>query len=356
MSSPGLTQILDSLRDEGLLDTSAYAKCLGAAPQSTQETPWFVHVLLGVGAWFAMAMLIIGLLGVDLIDTPVSCGVTGAVLLAGAIWLRHTTQSPYAVQQALALVMAGATLVVVAIGWNADGTAGGIALTVVGSALVFAYPDRIHRVISIMYACAGVLLIAYDQHSALLINVSTIGVAGACTWVWLRKARSNADWTHLERRPLGYGLALGVLILTCPAALDVFEATSSLAGQPWLGTIGLGVVMVIMTHTISQELGFSLTHPPVVALLVTAAAVLAITSAMPGVAASAILLVLGQHRRDRVLTALGILSGLAFISTFYYEMSITLLNKSFVLMASGVVLVIAAEVLRRLSAKAQAHA
>jgi uncharacterized membrane protein len=61
----------------------------------------------------------------------------------------------------------------------------------------------------------------------------------------------------------------------------------------------------------------------------------------PGVLAAIGLLVLGHARRDALLLAMGTAFFPIFIVVFYYEMEVSLLAKSYILMASGAVLLAA---------------
>ena len=57
-----------------------------------------------------------------------------------------------------------------------------------------------------------------------------------------------------------------------------------------------------------------------------------------GVAAALVLILIGFGRAAPVLTGLGIAAGLVYLSNYYYARSLTLLHKSLVLMASGLLL------------------
>jgi uncharacterized membrane protein len=66
-----------------------------------------------------------------------------------------------------------------------------------------------------------------------------------------------------------------------------------------------------------------------------------VTLSTPGIIAAVALFVLGFDRRNRVLIALGIAFLVKFLALYYYSLDMTLLEKSIVLAASGLVLLAA---------------
>ena len=60
--------------------------------------------------------------------------------------------------------------------------------------------------------------------------------------------------------------------------------------------------------------------------------------AAPGVSAAILVLTLGFANGNRVLMGLGLMAFGVYLSHFYYQLSVTLLMKSFVLMVTGAAL------------------
>lgn len=61
----------------------------------------------------------------------------------------------------------------------------------------------------------------------------------------------------------------------------------------------------------------------------------------PGILAALLLLVLGHGFSDKIITGLALIFLPVFLVVFYYAMDVSLLNKSFILVGSGAVLLVA---------------
>ena len=70
---------------------------------------------------------------------------------------------------------------------------------------------------------------------------------------------------------------------------------------------------------------------------------------IPGLSGALLLLMMGLIKQHRILISLGITALLGFISWYYYSLSITLLNKSIILMSFGFVFTLAFFVIHKRS-------
>ena len=75
----------------------------------------------------------------------------------------------------------------------------------------------------------------------------------------------------------------------------------------------------------------------------------AITLHSPGLIAALFTLVLGFHRGNKLLISISFVFLAGFLFFFYYNMEMTLLNKSFILMGSGALLIALSIVANRLN-------
>ena len=125
-------------------------------------------------------------------------------------------------------------------------------------------------------------------------------------------------------RAYGYGAAIALIVIDAFPFLGWgFSPQAAYAG----GLLA-GIALVYTAHRL-----FGGAKAPLYTAVVSL-----ILSPAPGVTAALLLIVIGYGRAAPVLTALGIAAGLAYFSHYYYALSLTLLLKSVVLMASGLVL------------------
>ena len=107
------------------------------------------------------------------------------------------------------------------------------------------------------------------------------------------------------------------------------------------------LVLAGLVVAILGEHGTPRRSPTTLVAVVAAALLGAGTLSTPGVVAGAAILVLGFDRRDRVLVGLAVLFLLCFGSFYYYSLQLTLLQKSGVLVASGLLVLGARDYLTR---------
>jgi uncharacterized membrane protein len=69
-------------------------------------------------------------------------------------------------------------------------------------------------------------------------------------------------------------------------------------------------------------------------------ALAAVSLNAPGIIGALFVLATGFHRGNRIITGLAVAFMAVFLSAYYYNMEITLLSKSYVLLASGAILLL----------------
>jgi hypothetical protein len=335
---PTLGFVLDELRRRELLDDPGMKRidvhlAKRAAPAGE---PWFVHALLAAGAWIAAICFIVCLAIADLLDDePWVLFAWGAAFVAAATLLRNVTNRTFPAQLALAVSLAGHGFILAGAGFLTDTAAGVAAASLVVCMVLYPlYRDGLHRFLSSLLAAGCVTAWIMIEDVAGLIHVvilaKIIGVGLAFMY------RTDLVWL----RPLGYALALSV-----PADLFLVLLPEDVTATPWWpANVVLAAALVWLYQWVAG--GWRrLKEEPLVVAVVATVCLAAFTT--PGVLAALGLLVLGYARRDALLLAMGTAFFPAFIVVFYYEMQISLLTKSYILMGSGAVLLAARWFLNR---------
>ncbi|MBW3595640.1 MAG: DUF4401 domain-containing protein [Planctomycetes bacterium] len=327
-----LRELLGRLQQRGLLDAdqaSAIAEHQAWRIGSSGE-PWFVHALLAAGAWVAAICFIVCLGIADLLDDEAfSLLGWGAAFLTGATVLRYFANHVFPVQLALAVSLAGHGFVLTGAGELADHVAGVAVAAVLLCILLYPlYRDALHRFLSCLLAsgCVTAWLVmdgvAEVVHVTILGKIVTVGLAFMY--------RSDFSWL----RPLGYAMALSI-----PANLFlVLLPEDTVAVHWWPANVVLTASLIWLYQWAAGGWDRFREEPLVVAVVATVC-LAAVTT--PGVLAAVGLLVLGYARRDPYVLGMGTAFFPAFIVVFYYEMETDLLAKSWILMASGAVLLAA---------------
>jgi uncharacterized membrane protein len=139
--------------------------------------------------------------------------------------------------------------------------------------------------------------------------------------------------------PIVYGMAIalfGVLLLhSILGIIDYREFEWLRVGLPT--NLGFVLAFIWLIAAIFGELGVPVHRPIVLLSIATVVLLAAVTRTTPAIVGALVLLVLGFDRRARALIALSTVFFLVFSAFYYYSLQITLLQKSGVLVASGVV-------------------
>jgi hypothetical protein len=330
-----LREVLIDLVRDGLLDDdglSTIERHLSRLASRDRE-PWFVKLFLAIGAWIAAIFFLFFLEIAGLIDdTPTTLLTWGLVFLVSAITVRRMGENVFLTQLALVISGLGQAFLIVGSAQlsNSDHAfaLAAIASVVLSLVLYKVYPDDLHRFLSCL-ASAGLITAwilereAWDLiHLETLIEVVILGI------VFLY---------HSERlllRPLGYAMAVSL-----PANLFLVLLPDGIGEAPWWpANLVLAIAIVWLFQWIAGGWNHLHHEPLMIAVLATVGLA---TFTTPGLLAALGLAVLGYARNDRYLLAIGIAFFPIFIVVSYYEWQMTLLAKSWVMIGSGAILLLA---------------
>lgn len=306
-----------------------------AGKDDAESSPWYVKALAGVGAWFAAFFLgtFFGVAG--LIDSWESMVIWGAILAVAAIglkrWLRN---SIFWGQLAFAFSLAGQGLLIGGVGWQVESITTAALFAAGLAALMFLlYPDTLHRLLTLLLFVVAWLVIIYEREQPDLIHLVALGLAVGSVAVWQGELRLIVSRWHPFRAPLAYGLPIALFGLCILPLIDFFGVS-----HWWWTAGGLALLLLYVAYQILRDLDWSPLSP--VGLWTVAAVLLLLVPAYstPGILAALIMLLLGYWRGSSLLMGLATLFLLFFLSAYYYNLDITLLNKSYILMGTGSVL------------------
>jgi GAF domain-containing protein len=317
-----------------------------ALRDEAHPTPWFVRVLIGVGAWVSAMLLALGVGLSGIGNDKAGLFVVGAIALAGGIALRWRARSDFLVQLALAASLGGRPLLYFAI---ADGHDAGVGVALVAllveTVTVVLYRDAVGRFLATLGACGAIVLFPFaldlDRDTATQVGVqlALVVLAGAASAVWSLQGRIFATHFGPMQEPVGLGLVAGLFggLLTLTQVTRAATSDSSSA-RPLAYALSAGLALLVadVVRQATRDLGAS---PRTKALAyggVAALAVLALRA--PGLLAGVLVLALAIHRRSRALLAMAAAYLVVFGSWFYYDLDMTLLAKAGVLAASGALL------------------
>jgi len=311
--------------------------------QKTMASPWYVRAMTGFSAWLA-AIFLLGLIATAfdfLFDNETNAIIFGSIMMCvGYFLLRAKNANDFTRQLALAISFAGQTLFVFGV-FEASNSTAWLYVFILQSTLAWLMPNYIHRMLSSFLAAISLSMAILYEHiffiqSALLLSI--------CAYLWL----NEFNWGTKRKRytPIAYGITLAV----------IFQESTSLFQQLFMSLINNGqtndnshtqllmgealIGIVLFTVIIKILLNQKIKIPAKTSSLIFIGAGILILTSMKatGITVGITLILLGYNNGNKILINLGIVSLLFYISSYYYMLNTTLLDKSILLATLGILL------------------
>lgn len=354
-----LQAALDEATAAGLLTAAAQASARDAlAAAARDDMPWYLRLLIGgaawVGAWFLLGT-VLGLVALAVGQrVDVAALVLGVGLIIGAVWLRATRHGEFARQTALVGVVTGQLLLVGGFGSVADSVQAATLATMASSiALILAYDDPVYRFSATLAIACATLILAFDRKVPYAMGLVTglAVVAPVAIWrFWPGPAGASIPgwWQPLHRPldPVAWASAVTACgLLAVQASIDAVTGTagytpdfvSLLLPRPWPLTALCVGLLAGLAFRIAADHGTEPGSPSLLGAVGGAVTLGALTLSTPAISGALLFVVLGFDRRRPGLVAIAATFLVGFLGLYYYSLSLTLLQKSAVLVASGVV-------------------
>ena len=320
----------------------------GEMPASESRPPWFVRLMLGIAGWLG-ALFLLGFVGIGfaaLLRSATAGIAMGAAVCVAAVFLfRLRAKGDLVGQFAFAISLAGQGLMAVGFGnaFNHSVSAAAGCIAVQQAVLFFLAPSFLHRVWT---AASAGYAFAYALGPSGAATIGPAALTAAFVAVWLREFDHGK---HAETlRAGGYGLAAAAVLSTASDSMRlVFGRISVEPMMVHAGAIACAVVVVWAAIALLRREGAALGSGQGKVALVGAAILALVAVKAPGIAPATAILVLGYANGNRPLAGFGVIAMLAYLSHYYYSLQATLLEKSALLAAAGIALLIARFALQR---------
>ncbi|MER0431250.1 DUF4401 domain-containing protein [Aeromonas caviae] len=296
-----------------------------------EQPHWSGRFLLGMVGWIAALFLLFFLFMAfeQLTRDPNNALTMGMVLMAAALGLnRMATRSDLWDQFVLALALAADAWLLYGLLDRLDLNVAwlwfGLTAFSLGVAALFE-----HWLIRLFHSFAAAILLTLALACLGLHLLALPLVMGAVALCWLQAERDPAR--HLLYESLTLGLALSLLVLgrlhhpLWEGGTSVLNELGSSRLPLWLNPLLCAALLLAVMVRLRLPLRYGL--PLVV-----------ISAIIPGMGAGALVLVLGFYAGSLALMTLAGLLLLGFGSLYYYDLGLTLMTKSWLLLASGALL------------------
>lgn len=349
-----LEAVIEAVSAEGLVPAEAAGRAEAVVERLHGVQPWYLRAMVGLGAWLASLLLIGFLAGLGLAIGGST--VLGLVLVGAAVWLRRRPavgDNDFVVQCTLAASLAGQGL----LNWGIADLLGGtevksfcLAAIVVGAVLFFVFPDRVHRVLMVLFAAGALTTLAYAFELNGLVPVLGPAFAGALVLLYRNRSGLASGPAGPLVRPLANGLmlsAFGCLLLSTVYLLPELGAELSIYPRPWISTLLLGALFLHVGAGVRRTLLGGRGGAPAVAVHALMLAVVAASWLAPGILLALVVVMLGAASGHRTFVGAGTAFLVVFVGAYFYGIEVTMLAKSATLVGCGLAILLARWVLLR---------
>ena len=366
MEAPGVSHWVSFLQTRGLVRDEELADIgrdiLVIETRENKEAPVYLRALSAIGAVISGGLLLylLYLFGLfDLSETRLSINgllFIGVAALLHASGLRKTNLArDFYIQLALTLLQAGKVALVTGLAQIVHDTFGLDWFWTVSAILglimllsFFAFPSSIERFVA-SFAFLVSLWICLLKDSPddfelagfnIMLVAHILALAAFLRWPLVRQKLTSLYDALLISLCLAVGVIQSFVSIGHQVWLDVSDDVQVFLGlgYRWSVEIILGVALITLILWIAGRKG-SLGREPVVASLLGAVALALLSNAGILLAIGLMILGFATHRPGH--TMLGLLFALFFGFLYYYNLDLSLLQKSMILIMSGALLLLA---------------
>lgn len=339
-------QLLENLQQRGVL-SGVERQQLTARP----ATPWYMVLLTALAAWLAAVLVVSATLFLFSRAEPGMLALCGVLTLSVALWLLRRS-GEFAAQLVLACSLIGQALLVFAVlamsDWSGDSWR--MAAWVGGGLATLLLLPRAHYAHQLLCALLmmgnGALLAATGPW----LGLYGITLAALAVVLWLHRGhwvntRVPGTLRALASAATMVALMLGWVIHA--QMLDMLDSHSQVKQLSWLYPAGAGALLLCTGLWLVRHMRALVRAGYLVAMLVT----IALCAQMPGLLVGAALWLAVFHACDRHWSIVVGIGTSGYLGALYYSLHITLLNKSLLLLATGLALLLLRWLLLRLWTK-----
>jgi len=341
-----MQQVLAGLQTEGLITADAAGKADAVLANIGDVQPWYIRTMVGFGAWLA-SLLLIGFVASIGIATDSGLAIIGAVLIAGAIFVRWQSSNDFMLQSALACSLAGQAILaygIVELTGNYEFKGVLSVVIVLNVFLFFIFPDRIHRVLSVLIAATSLGTLLYIWEFNVIVPVLGPAFAAVLVFFYKRQGAFMHSGKGELVRPLISGVMLssfGFLLLSSIYILPDLRIEFVFYPRPWISTVLLGALFLYVGTQVWPQLNADANASSTPIFYTLLVVIVAAAWAVPGLLLALIVIILGASSGNRVFVGAGIAFLSIFMSAYFYGIQLPMLTKSITLVATGVVVLLA---------------
>ena len=344
MSTPtGVQQVFEQLQQEDVLEPDWQNKLDLAVEQIIDVQPWYVRAMIGFGSWMASLLLIVSILaGMNVYERDTAALGLGLVFIIAATIFRWASSHDFSVQMALAFCLAGQGVFLFGMYGYYDSFVALLYVVILMQViLVFIYPDRILRFLSVLFSVQAIVLLLFKGNAQEWLHGLVFGLLLVFLLLEKNIFQLIENGWYERLAPVMYGLlvsALAVLMLSTIYILPELSTRMHFFPYPWISAVLSGLLFVAVIFDILRRQN---TNPQVRLISLVMAVIFVLASLqMPGLIVACLLILLGYDRSLKLVLTLGLAFLTVFLTAWFYGLEVTLMLKSASLVLAGAVLLL----------------
>jgi hypothetical protein len=316
--------------------------------------PWYIRTMVGFGAWLA-SLLLIGFVAGFAIALEGGYAIVGLAFIVAALSVRRSNDNDFLVQGTLAVSLAGQAL----LAWGIVDALGEhfevfLMLAIVLNTVLFVvFPDRIHRVLMVLFAATSVTVLLYKWELNAVVAILGPMLTAAVIFLHEKQSVLIAKGYGQYVRPLMNGLmlsAFGVLLLSTVYILpELGTVDPQIYPRPWISTVLFGAMLLYLGTKIGASLTDSISSSSRQAIGLLMVIVIGASWFAPGLVLALIIVMLGAASGHKSFIGAGIAFFAVFLATYFYGIEVTLRTKSITLVATGAAILLARWLILRMT-------
>ena len=294
-----------------------------------------VKILSIFGGILASITFLAFLLTTGLYDTAIGLSVSGITISALAILLsRHYDQIIWDTISITAYIIGVFLIVIGCSQWNINETVISMICIVMAATSLRLAKNYIMALIPVLMIDGAVLTIIFTNNIPNLIHLHVSALALTLTYLILNEARLIARRNSLSLlyKPIRTGILISFL-----SGLAILGNKMLLTISPayiWISAAVMIFIIVYLLSLLMTTLNITVRRTKIVIYALSIAS-LCTTALSPAITGALLILLLSVGANYKTGIAAGIVSFIYFVAQYYYDMSLTLLTKSILLMATG---------------------
>ena len=345
-----VSAMLEHLEESGFSPDQAAIKERADRLQSQEKLPLYLHVLMGVGALTSSTFLLIFLTLASILDfkSTFNLAFIALIFMGGGVILhlkaieqpnRDLSQT-FWVQFSFILVNMGRFLIGASVGLAFNSPWMILCISVAITSITYTYYQvSIDRFLSSL-GCLVLLLVCilntrlHDFNPNILFMISIVAHLFVIKYLWVDFKLKN------KYVPLGYAvissLCVNILLVSSVSHIGRWSNKHQLLTTPI--TVALAGALIGLIIWAANGVEQVKTSKP---LMMSLCGVMLLGAfSAPGVLLSLGLMILGYATHERLITLFGILLLPLVIFNYYYNLNVSLMEKSLILIGTGAVLII----------------